>query len=295
MNNKWPYGGHLGWIWASSRVLKRRYFHSRINRYSDKTRCASVQLLKDSTVKLILLAGDICENPGPTSVTHQCSVCQKKVAERHRAISCDICQLWCHIKCGRISIKEYKQMINTLDLVWGCPACNCMNNIPQQMGCPPCLISDSQHELEAQHQQQANRPRPKQMQQQQQSAPEKQNEAEPTEDNEREVFKALKEKLKCKGLSIGHANVRGLCKHLNEIKILLENTVLDVLALTETHLNSNISDNELRIDGYSIKRKGRINREGGGCAIYYKESSDIEEMEKYNTEGLEALWIEAKL
>ena len=73
-------------------------------------------------------------------------------------------------------------MINTLDLVWSCPACNCMNNIPQQMGCPPCLISDSQHELEAQHQQQANRPRPKQMQQQQQSAPEEQNEAEPTEE-----------------------------------------------------------------------------------------------------------------
>ena len=84
-------------------------------------------------------------------------VCQKKVAERHRAVSCDRCQLWCHIKCGRISIKEYKQMINTLDLVWSCHACNCMNNIPQQMGCPPCLISDLQHELEARDQQQEGR------------------------------------------------------------------------------------------------------------------------------------------
>ena len=88
------------------------------------------------------------------------------------------------------------------------------------------MISDSQHDLEAQHQQQANRPRPKQMQQQQQPAPEEQNEAEPTEENELDVFKALKEELKCKGLSIGHANVRGLCKHLNEVKILLENTHL---------------------------------------------------------------------
>ena len=151
------------------------------------------------------------------------------------------------------------------------------------MGCPPCLISDSQHELETHNQQQANRLSPKQMQQQQQPAPEEQSKAEPTEENELEVFKALKEELKCKGLSIGHANIRGLCKHLNEVKILLENTPLDVLALTETHLNSNISHNELRIDGYSIKRKDRIDREGGGCAIYYKESLDIEEMEKYNT------------
>ena len=73
---------HLGWIWASGRVLKWGYFHGRINRYSDKTRRASVKLLKDSTVKLILLAGDICENPGPTSVTHQCSVCQKKSSRK---------------------------------------------------------------------------------------------------------------------------------------------------------------------------------------------------------------------
>ena len=77
-------------------------------------------------------------------------------------------------------MKEYKQMINTLHLVWSCPTCNRMNNIPQQMGCPPCLISDSQHELEAQHHQQVNRPRPKVMQQQHQQAPQEQIEAEPT-------------------------------------------------------------------------------------------------------------------
>ena len=164
-----------------------------------------------------------------------------------------------------------------------------MNNIPQQMGCLPCLIRDSPHELEAQQQQQINTPWPKEMQQRQQPAPEEQNEAEPTEENKLEVFKALEEELKCKGLSIGHTNVRDLCKHLNEVKILLDNTPLGVLALTETHLNSNISDNKLGIDGCSIKEKDRINKEGGECAIYYKESLDIKQMEKYNTEGLEAL------
>ena len=97
LNNKWPYGGHLGRIWTSDKVLKRRYFHSRINRYSDKTRCASVQLLKDSTVKLILLAGDIWENPGP-NFCYTSMFSMSKVAERHRAVSCDTCQLWCHIK-----------------------------------------------------------------------------------------------------------------------------------------------------------------------------------------------------
>ena len=105
-NKNGPNGTHLVRIWKSGIVLKRKYFHSRTNWYSNKARCASVQLLKDSTVKLILLPGDVCKNPGPTSVTHQCSVCQKNIAERHRTVSCDTSQLWCHIKCGKISVNN---------------------------------------------------------------------------------------------------------------------------------------------------------------------------------------------
>ena len=69
-------------------------------------------------ILLILLAGDISINPGP--IRYPCSVCGKAVATNHRAISCDECQSWVHIKCGKIDPKTYENM-KTTSCMWICP------------------------------------------------------------------------------------------------------------------------------------------------------------------------------
>jgi hypothetical protein len=61
-----------------------------------------------------LLAGDIETNPG--DVKNPCSVCAKSVAKNHRAILCDSCQLWCHIRCGGVSPATFS---------WICSTCIC--------------------------------------------------------------------------------------------------------------------------------------------------------------------------
>ena len=50
---------------------------------------------------------DVSLNPGP--VRHPCSSCLKPVAKNHRAILCDNCELWAHIKCENISTKIYAE------------------------------------------------------------------------------------------------------------------------------------------------------------------------------------------
>ena len=55
----------------------------------------------------VILAGDIHCNPGP--VRFPCGVCKKPVATNHRALECEGCQYWVHIKCGGITPKEYEQ------------------------------------------------------------------------------------------------------------------------------------------------------------------------------------------
>ena len=60
---------------------------------------------------LIILSGDVSLNPGP--VRHPCSSCLKPVAKNHRAILCDNCDLWAHIKCENISTKIYAEMANS--------------------------------------------------------------------------------------------------------------------------------------------------------------------------------------
>ena len=61
-------------------------------------------------------------------------------------------------------------------------------------------------------------------------------------------------------------NVPSLTKYIDEIRLLLYDRKLNVLALNETRLDSSISDELLAIDGYDIIRVDR-NRNGGGCVF----------------------------
>ena len=49
----------------------------------------------------LLSCGDISSNPGPALNCNKFSVCRRSVAHNHRAIQCDLCLCWCHIKCGK--------------------------------------------------------------------------------------------------------------------------------------------------------------------------------------------------
>ena len=64
-------------------------------------------------------------------------------------------------------------------------------------------------------------------------------------------------------------NIASLPKHLDEIRLLLHDKKLDVLALNETHLDSSISDDLTSIEDYDILRSDR-KRNGGGVCIYVR-------------------------
>ena len=70
---------------------------------------------------ILLLAGDIHPQPGP--IKHPCMVCKCPVHANHRALKCDICKSWGHIKCVNITLSEYKNMCNVNDFDWTCPVC----------------------------------------------------------------------------------------------------------------------------------------------------------------------------
>lgn len=78
--------------------------------------------------------------------------------------------------------------------------------------------------------------------------------------------------------SILYVNIQGLYPktsrnksgYLKELASEYNNNI--AIILTETHLNSDIIDNEVKIDGYNIYRKDRVGRSHGGVAIYIKEN-----------------------
>ena len=96
------------------------------------------------------------------------------------------------------------------------------------------------------------------------------------------------------GLKCGHLNVNGLYHKLDEVKVLLEETKFDILALTETHLQDAATDSEIAIEGYMLFRKDRTrNKKWGGTLIYYREHLNVHELSPdTNMDKLEAIWIE---
>ena len=51
---------------------------------------------------------------------------------------------------------------------------------------------------------------------------------------------------------MGMLNITSLPKHIDEIRILLTDQCLDVLALNETRLDDNISNEDIHIDSYDL-------------------------------------------
>ena len=93
-----------------------------------------------------------------------------------------------------------------------------------------------------------------------------------------------------KGIIIASINVNGLVKHIDEIKLLLIEKNIHILAINETILDETIEDNIISIDKYKLHRKDR-NRHGGGVAIYLKEDMSYTIRDDLPNHNLELICI----
>ena len=73
-------------------------------------------------------------------------------------------------------------------------------------------------------------------------------------------------------LKIAHLNIRSLrnTSHLIETKEIVKSHKIDVLTMSETWLNSTVTNGEIAIDDYKIYRLDRLHKEGGGVCAFVK-------------------------
>ena len=69
-----------------------------------------------------------------------------------------------------------------------------------------------------------------------------------------------------RGLAMACLNINSLISHMDDYRIFMYDTNIDVLAINETKLDTSILNNEVHLDGYEIIRKDRYTngRNGGG-------------------------------
>ena len=229
---------------------RRKFFFSKFKLYPNA----------DSTFQLtnLTVSGDINPNPGP----EKCSVCCKTIASNHRALCCDHCDKWCHMKCGNVKPAEYRRYQQLENFNWSCPVCLTVLQ--------PRADSVSFRA-----------------------------ETDVSEDDEY-PYEMLKNEISAgRGfLKTAHINVNGILtkSKLDEIRLLLRTTGLDILGITESKLTNDVKDEDLDIVGYKFIRRDRPCEDGGGgCLLYYMEDMHLTENPRFlphDIDNLEAIWVD---
>jgi hypothetical protein len=106
-----------------------------------------------------------------------------------------------------------------------------------------------------------------------------------------------------KSLSICHVNVQSLYlrigyhrRKIDEIHTTLVNEEkIDIICLSETWLDNNISDDDLKIPGYIIRRKDRSYNYAGGAGMYISENLNHRRANEFEFPEIDLLWIELKI
>ena len=79
-------------------------------------------------------------------INFPCGICGKPVNSSHKAIQCDICDFWIHIKCNGLSANEYASLQISSE-VWFCTKC-VSDNLPFGQTVSPLIYNKSLSSVE---------------------------------------------------------------------------------------------------------------------------------------------------
>jgi hypothetical protein len=206
-------------------------------KYTRRLKSRPITLKNCVKLYLILLAGDVATNPGP--VANPCGYCARPVAKTHRAVLCEACYYWWHIKCAGISPNEYQKLSKSTD-PWICSVCNSFQFTDSFFS--DIYIPDSENDG-----------------------------GNSFTDSKNDLFDSIKEtrrenpnKFLC-----AYININSLRYKFCDIKELLTKNIVDLLFISETKLDDTFVDAQFQADNYHLWRADR-DAHGGGIVAYLR-------------------------
>lgn len=199
---------------------------------------------------LILLSGDVAQNPGP--IQFPCGLCSKSVRKNQRGIQCEDCLYWHHIKCINMPTPEYDRLSNSYES-WFCNLCSFPrfndsffeisidNNESKSADCDdlPCRLSDISGKN--------------------------------VNKVEWDVFEDLTKVKRSfpRNFICGYLNINSLRYKHEYIKDLLHRNLIDLLFLSETKIDASFPDAQFTVNNFTMYRSDR-NQYGGGIISYVR-------------------------
>ena len=217
---------------------------------------------------ILLLSGDLQQNPGPRSPKAPCGICKKACTYKTPAVACDNCNVWYHTRCMAMNSSVYRALHN---VSWYCCSCQFHNfssglfidtindsSTPNfdSLFNPFDSLSPSRHSRGPNSFFDPS------------STPNK-----PlftsTPDTKKGKFKNHPTRITIQNLSILNINFQSLWNKRVELSNLASDTKSDIIIGTETWLHEDIKNLELLLNDYDIQRRDRPTR-GGGVLIAIK-------------------------
>ena len=87
-------------------------------------------------------------------------------------------------------------------------------------------------------------------------------------------------------------NARSIVNKLDELQLYIDKETADIIGITETWLNEEISDVELNINDYTIFRHDRLNKTGGGVILLIKKDIKVNIRDDLLKEFEESVWCD---
>ena len=217
-----------------------------------------------------------------------CGLCGKSVNSNHKAVQCDICNFWIHIKCNGLTANDYESL-KLSDDPWFCN--NCTNEaLPFSIKVSPLVFNKSLSSAEVKTF--LNKL----------SSVEIDNSAQHQMDGvnckyyDVEEFSALD--VNNSEFLLFHMNIASLSKHFDELKTLLGQLRHDisVIGITETGFQDNVPLINFDLPGYSYKHTS-TKGEKGGALVFIRDNLDYIEhpdldLLAYKDNCLESKFIE---
>ena len=233
---------------------------------------------------LLVLGGDIEINPGP--VKYPCKICTKPVAKTHRALQCDECDQWVHIKCGNVTADEYESLGKS-SAIWICYVCR-FANYSTSIGSDDSLLSndnsfavlsDDGNDFNSSDKEENNTD----------SSSINSDTSCSTKDSQRER-QELRSKPKFRRLKLMSINCRGLKskRKQRDLHSAIQQEDPDIICGNESHVDENYHTSEVFPDNY-IFRNDR-NRYGGGVFLGLRKDLLGMKEDRLQTDS-ESIWV----
>ena len=212
-------------------IFTTLFYHLKYNRIVPLSIPVEFKQRHHRLLLILILSGDISVNP--------------------RAVLCEACNYWSHIKCAKVSPTEYISLSNS-DEPWLCGECNSFkftdsffDNSLQNADIRSLSLS--------------------------------------SEGSNFNIFTELIDARKkhMKNFLICHLNINSLRYKYDEIKDILLDKVVDCLIISETKLDSSFKDSIFEVDGYKLQRRDRTDH-GGGIATFMR--ADIPARRRFDIE-----------